>query len=165
MPARRRLLGAAALAALPWQALRTQEPGREAQLARIDDLRPLLAAVRTTRAPLLVLFSTPGCPFCREVRESYLAPRLAEQAALSSPNLLIREVDITGRAMLTDATGVRLREAEFAARYRVRVVPVVTLLGGRGEPLVEPLVGIDRSGFYEAYLARAIDEAQRALRP
>jgi thioredoxin-related protein len=121
--------------------------------------------VRTTRAPLLVLFSTPGCPFCREVRESYLAPRLAEQAALASPTLLIREVDITGAATLADASGTRLREAEFAARFGVRVVPVVMLLGERGQPLVEPLVGIDRSGFYEAYLARAVEQAQRALRP
>jgi hypothetical protein len=98
------------------------------------------------------------------VRDGYLAPRVREQAALAAPTLLIREVDITGSDPLIGADGTPVREADFAARFNVRVVPVVLLLGDRGQPLADPLVGIDRSGFYEAYLARAIEQAQRALR-
>jgi hypothetical protein len=98
------------------------------------------------------------------VRRGYLAPRVAEQAMLTAATLLIREVDITGRTPLTDADGRRTTQAEFAARYGIRVVPVVALLDERARPIGEPLVGIDRSGFYEAYLARAIDAAERRLR-
>lgn len=164
MHARRRLLLAGAglaLGASPW----ARSAAADDHLPPVEDLRPLLAQVRQSRAPLLVLFSTPGCPYCLEVRRNYLVPRLAEQAVLSAPTLLIREVDITGRAPLVDAQGQPTTQAGFAARFGVRVVPVVVLLDERGEVLGEPLVGIDRAGFYEASLARAIELAQRRLRP
>ncbi|HET9024560.1 MAG TPA: thioredoxin fold domain-containing protein [Burkholderiaceae bacterium] len=163
MLARRRLLLTGAAVAFGARA-GAQPAGGQDHLEPIDDLRPLLAQVRQRRVPLLVLFSTPGCPYCREVRRSYLVPRVAEQAAQSSPTLLIREVDITSRAPLTDLQGRRTTQAEFASRFGVRVVPVVALLDDRGQLLGEPLVGIDRSGFYETYLARAIEAAERRLR-
>jgi thioredoxin-related protein len=162
MNARRRLLLAGAAIAA---GARAQQPAAGAgHLETIDDLRPLLAQVRARRAPLLVLFSTPGCPFCLEVRRNYLAPRVAEQAAKPAPTLLVREVDITSQAVLTDAQGRRMTQAEFASRFAVRVVPVVALLDGQGRLLGDPIVGIDRSGFYETYLTRAIEAAERRLR-
>lgn len=162
--ARRRLLLAGACLTFAARA-RAQPASSEARLQPVDDLRLLLAQVRRHRAPLLVLFSTPGCPFCLDVRRNYLAPRVAEQAALSAPTLVIREVDITSRAPLIDAEGLRTTQADFAARFGARVVPVVALFDDRGQVLGDPLVGIDRSGFYEGYLAAAIEQARRRLRP
>jgi thioredoxin-related protein len=136
----------------------------EEHLPSFEDIRPLLAQVRRQRTPLLVLFSTPGCPFCAEVRRNYLAPRAREQVALATPELIIREVDITSRASLIDQEGRTSTQAGFAAQFGVRVVPVVVLFDDRLQLLTDPLVGIDRSGFYEAYLQRAVDQAQRRLR-
>lgn len=163
MHARRRLLLAGASLALGARA-GAQPAGGEEHLQPVDDLRPLLAQVRQRRAPLLVLFSTPGCPYCLEVRRNYLAPRVAEQAALRTPTLLIREVDITSRAAVVDPQGRRITQAEFASQFGVRVVPVVAMFDERLQLLGDPLVGIDRSGFYDAYLVRAIETAQRRLR-
>jgi thioredoxin-related protein len=163
MHARRRLLLAGAAVAFGAGA-GAQPAGGEDSLAAIDDLRTVMAQVRKQRVPLLVLFSTPGCPFCHEVRRSYLAPRVVEQAKLPTPTLLIREVDISSRAPLVDLEGRRTTQAEFAARLNVRMVPVVALFDDRAQLLGEPLVGIDRAGFYEAYLARAIEAAERRLR-
>ncbi len=163
MHARRRLLLAGAAVAFGARAGAQPAAGEE-HLEAIEDLRPLMAQVRKRRAPLLILFSTPGCPFCREVRRSYLAPRVAEQASQPAPSLLIREVDITSRAPLIDAQGRRTTQAEFASRLNVRVVPVVALFDDRAQLLGDPLVGIDRAGFYETYLARAIEAAERRLR-
>lgn len=162
-PSRRRLVLAGAGAALATRVGAQAAQGEE-HLRRVGDLRPLLAQVRQRRAPLLVLFSTPGCPYCHEVRRNYLAPRVAEQATLPDPTVLIREVDITSGAALVDAQGRTITEAAFAARFGIRVVPVVALFDERVQFLGEPLVGIDRSGFYESYLARAIETAQRRLR-
>lgn len=129
-------------------------------LPRIDDLRELTAEVARRAAPLLVLFSTPGCPYCLDVRRNYLAPRAADAAS----TVLIREVEITSTRMLTDLDGSRISERTFAERHGVRVVPVVALFDERVRPLGTPLVGLDQSGFYEAYLQAAIDEAHRRLR-
>jgi thioredoxin-related protein len=158
---RRRLLAGAGLL-LVARAF-AQVPAEE-HLPAVEDLRPLLGQVRRQRVPLLVLFSTPGCPYCLEVRRSYLKPRIAEQAAAVTPTLLIREIDITSRAPLIDAQGKSTTQAEFAARFGFRMVPVVALFDADVKLLADPLVGIDRSDFYEAYLARAIEQAGKRLR-
>ena len=158
---RRRLL--VALLSSPLS-LRAQPGVVEQRLAPLEDLRDLSRSIALYKAPLLILFSTPGCPFCREVRRNYLAPRVAEQAARATPELLLRETDITSERTLTDLSGARITEAAFALRHRVRAVPVVALFDSMLRTIGEPLVGLDRSGFYEAYLASAIDASRQHLR-
>jgi thioredoxin-related protein len=159
---RRRHLLALAAAGVTTAAL----PGVAAQahgesLAPIDDLGALLATVRTTRRPLLLFFTTPGCPYCREVRRNYLAPRVADGAEASG--VTIREVDITSRRVFAELGAQRTSDAALAQRFGVRMVPVILLLDGEAQPLGEPIVGLDRSGFFEARLQGAIDDARRAL--
>ena len=144
--------------------LSAQQRVQEDSLAPLDDLRVLADTIARHRAPLLILFSTPGCPFCREVRRNYLVPRVAEQMDKATPDLLLRETDITSGRTLTDLSGDRITEAAFALRHGVRAVPVVALFDSLLRPIGEPLVGLDRSGFYEAYLASAIDASRKYLR-
>lgn len=134
------------------------------RLPALTDLRDTATLIARYKAPLLVLFSTPGCPFCLEVRRNYLLPRVAEQARESSPTLLLSETDITSKQLIIDLSGGNMTEAAFASRFNVRAVPVVGLFDRSLRLLVEPLVGLDRSGFYEAYLSTAIEEARRRLK-
>jgi len=129
-------------------------------LEPIDDVRALLARVRRERVPLLLFFSTPGCPYCIEVRRNYLAPRAREARA----GVLIREVDIVSQRSFIDTDGKPITEARFAARFGARVVPVVLLVDANLTPLGDPLIGLDGAGFYEAYLANAIEAATAKLR-
>ncbi len=151
------LAAAAALALAGPRAVRAAEAHA---LERIDDLRPLLARVRRERVPLLLFFSTPGCPYCIEVRRNYLAPRARDPRA----GVLIREVDIVAQRSFVDTDGAPITEARFAARFGVRVVPVVLMVDERLTPLVDPLVGLDAAGFYDRYLANAIEAATAKLR-
>ena len=153
----RRRLALQALAALAF--VPAARAAGEAVLPPIDDLRSLAAEAARARVPVIVLFSTPGCPFCREVRQNYLAPRLAEQQQRSRPEYLLREVDITSRRPIGAIDGRSLTEAQFADRYGVGLVPVLIAFDAQWRPLGEPLVGLDRSGFYEAYLDRLISGA------
>lgn len=129
-------------------------------LAHIDDLRPLAAKVRRERMPLLLFFSTPGCPYCLEVRRRYLAPRVKAGAAAG---IEIREVDITSRRTFAGHDGRPISEMELATRFQVRLAPVVVLVNQDLVPLADPLVGIDRAGFYEGFLSSAIDTARAKL--
>lgn len=157
------MAGAAAAAALYVSRVVAQTAAQQQHLPPVDDLRLLTAAVARHKAPLLILFSTPGCPFCREVRQAYLAPRLAEQARNRTPELLLHEVDITSQRPVIDLAGTKTTEADFAGRFNVRVVPVVALFDQTLQWLAEPLVGLDRSGFYEGYLTAAIATARKRL--
>jgi thioredoxin-related protein len=144
--------------------LRAQPSAADEHLSPLGDLRVLASSIARHRAPLLVLFSTPGCPFCREVRRNYLVPRVTEQAGNAIPELVLRETNITSEHTIVDLSGARITEADFALRHRVRAVPVVALFDSSLRPIGEPLVGLDRSGFYEGYLASAIDVARKHLR-
>ena len=95
--------------------LLAQPSGANEHLPPLGDLRVLASSIARHKAPLLVLFSTPGCPFCREVRRNYLAPRVAEQAGKATPELLLRETDITSERTITDLSGVRSTEKAFRA--------------------------------------------------
>jgi len=150
------LLALAAVAFVP-----VARAAADSELKPIDDLPELAAASARAGIPIVVLFSTPGCPYCKEVRESYLAPRLAEQRRRPAPEYLLREVDITSRRAVGTIDGRPLTEAQFAERHGVRLVPVLIAFDSQWRPLGEPLVGLDRSGFYESYLDRLIADALR----
>jgi thioredoxin-related protein len=155
---RRQLLCAALL--LPWG---TGRAAGEQSLPAASNLKQLGAESARLKAPIVILFSTPGCPYCLEVRRNYLAPRLASGDA-RAPQLLIREIDITSRERVIDFDGSATTEADLAGRYGVRMVPVVMALDSRGKPIGEPLVGLDRSGFYESYLQTLLTQAQSSMR-
>lgn len=152
-----RLASLALLALAP--GARAQGGAAAAELPRIDDLRRLAAQMRRERVPLLLFFSTPGCPYCVEVRRSYLVPRLKDRA-----EVLIREVETVSRRSFVGLDGKPHTEAALASRFGVRAVPVVQLVDASMQPTGAPLVGIDAAGFYDAYLAAAIDEARLAMR-
>lgn len=150
---RRRLLLTAVLLACVMRAA-----AGDATLPPAGDLRALATESARSRAPILLLFTTPGCPYCLEVRRSYLAPRLAEGGPRAP---LIREIDISSDARMIDFDGRATTQAAVAARYGMRIVPAVMAIDAKGRPLGTPLIGIDRAGFYEGYLQALLDEAQR----
>ncbi len=157
---RRRSLLTAAL--LSWPLLRAMAQD-EPLLPLASDLRGLGATSRRTQQPIVLLFSTPGCPYCRDVRRNYLAPMLAAGTPVA-PAPLIQEVVITSSAALVDFDGRALTHAQFAERRGVSVSPVVMALDGRGQVIGEPLVGLDAAGFYNAYLEALLARARAQVR-
>lgn len=158
MQRRSLLIATALLAAAPARS----EPQTEALLPLATDLRQLAEQGRRARLPVVLLFSTPGCPYCLEVRRNYLAPLVAAGTP-AAPAPLIREVVITGRSALVDFDGRATTHARFAESLGIAMVPVVMAVDSRGRSVGEPLVGLDPSGFYNAYLesllARAREQA------
>jgi hypothetical protein len=152
-------LGALALSGAFAPLARAQ--GGSESLARIDDLRALAAQVGKEQRPLLLFFSTPGCPYCTQVRRSYLAPRVREG---DRSGVTIREVEITASRSFVGLDGRRISESAFAAGYSVRMVPVVLLVDAAMKPLADPLVGIGAADFYESFLVEAIETASRKMR-
>lgn len=127
-----------------------------ADLPRIDDLRSLAAQSRRERMPLLLFFSTPGCPYCARARREYLGPLHAQG---QTAGVLIREVEIVSARTMVDLDGAPLRESALADRFGVRMVPHVELVDAELKPLGKPLIGIDAAGFYGDYLKDAIASA------
>lgn len=111
------------------------------------------------RKPFLLMFSLPGCPYCKVVRRNYLIPLLRDAAPADRP--VIREVQITSRDSLTGFDGKPTTQSALATRYGVQVAPTVIVVNAEGELLADPIVGGDNNGFYSAYLDRALEAATK----
>lgn len=125
------------------------------------DLRHEGQLIQQKGKPLVVLFSLPGCPFCKEVRENYLVPLVRDAAP--ADQAIVREIDITSNGTLKDFDGKPVSQKDFAARYKVQVTPTVLMLDAAGKPLAEPLVGSGMAGFYGAYLDNALAASRKGL--
>jgi thioredoxin-related protein len=116
---------------------------------------------RERKAPLVVLFSLPGCPYCEIVRRSHLAPMLRDPS--QSGRVIIRQVDIDSDRAVTGFSGEPTTHAAIARAQGVRAAPVVAFWDGEGKPVADPLTGMLLPDFYSAYLDSAIDTARSRL--
>jgi thioredoxin-related protein len=111
-------------------------------------------AAHATQRVIVVLFSTGGCQWCQRVREEFLLPMLANPA--DAARIIVREVDIDGRAAIADFSGAATTHAAFASQHEVRFAPTVQILGPGGEQLAAPLIGFATADYYGFYLDERI---------
>ena len=148
---RRRLLVAAAMAvpALPVRA--------ESALARPVSLPRHAQAAAARGDPLVLLVSLAGCPYCEQVRQSYLLPMAAQGAP-------VFQIDIGSSSAVTDFDGVS-RSHDAITRVRsARFAPTVMFLDPEGRELAERLVGAGLADFYGALLEQRMQTAREKLR-
>ena len=146
---RRQLLAAPLLAPV----LARAAPARH--LPQPGSLASSLEAALARRRALVVLVSLPGCPWCKLVRESYLAPMLAE----GQP---VIELDMQDAGGIVGFDGAASTPARIAQGLRVRIAPTVLFLGRGARELAPRLAGVASADFYGAYLQERVDTANRA---
>jgi thioredoxin-related protein len=114
------------------------------------------------KVPVMVLFTTPSCPYCEQVKREYLIPMQKDPAYRA--RVIIREVTINSTAPLTGFDGTLTTEGAFAAAHKVYLVPTVMVFDTQGNAASEPVVGLLIPDYYFGYLMSAIDEGQRKVR-
>ena len=149
-------IGALILACAPWVALDASE------LSRAADLRAEAGAAARTGQPLIVIYSRDDCRFCQTIKREHLAPMAADTRRGKRP--VIREISQDRETPLIDFNGQATTHAAFAAREKIKLVPVVAFYGPNGRKLAEPIVGARLPDFYQSYLDDAIDQASRQLK-
>ncbi len=149
---RRRLLAFAG-AGIASVAARAQ-PG--AVLPHPQSLAAELARALAARKTLVVMVSLEGCPYCKIVRESYLAPLRAE----GQP---IVQVEIARALPVLDFQGRATTHEQLAKQWQARVAPTVLFFGREGRMAAPALAGMAIPDFYGAYLQERIDAANRSV--
>ena len=149
---RRRHVAAAALA-LGLPGARADEPKLPVAVALPEHLRLALQQGK----PLVVMVSLPGCPFCKAVRESHLAPMQREEG------LPVVQIDMMSRATLRDFQGASVTHEQQIDTWGIRVAPTVLFFGRRGQEVAQRLVGAYLPDFYGAYLEQRLETARKAL--
>ena len=127
------------------------------------NLQKEAAQAQAEGKPLVLMFSLPGCPYCKVVRQNYLAPMLTENPESERP--VLREVHITSDRPLVGFDGSQTSQSALASRYDVRIAPTLIFVDARGDLLADPIVGGDGTGFYLAYLDSAFAASAKKLLP
>lgn len=116
------------------------------------ELRSALAKGRA----LVVMVSLEGCPFCRIVRENYLASMHAE----GQP---VVQLEMKRALPLLDFAGSSTTHGAFVDALGVKVAPTVLFFGRSGKEAAPRLAGTSIPDFYGAYLQDRVDAANRAV--
>jgi len=130
-----------------------------AMLQQVRDFRE--AGAEAAGRTLLLAVTREGCPYCAQLRRDVLAPM--DISGEYAERVLIREMMMQPDTLVVDFDGQETSTAAVAARYGVRIAPTVLLLDAAGEPLADPIVGINSSELYGHYLDEAIESAAGAV--
>lgn len=147
---------------LAWGLALPGTAGAASGLVHAKDFKTDARDAARRKVPILLLFSTPGCPYCERVRHEYLMPM--HQDSAYNTRVIIREVTVGSTTPLIDFDGIPTTEGAYAAAHKVSIVPTVLVLDTRGNDASEAIVGLLIPDFYFGYLEAAIDEGVRKVR-
>lgn len=149
-------------AILAWGAapLVSAQPADRLPIAKSFEADSKLAAAK--KIPILVLYTSPGCPFCERAKSEYLVPMLKDPAYKNK--VIMREVDITSQSPLTLFNGSKSTGAEFAAQHKVAVVPTIKVINAQNSEVADPIIGLLIPDYYFGYIDSAISGGLQKMR-
>jgi thioredoxin-related protein len=138
-------------------------PARAADgLVHAHDFQTDARTATKRQVPILVVFTSPTCPYCERVKHDYLIPMHKDPAYRK--RVIIREVTVNATTPLIGFDGTLTTEGAFATANKVFMVPTVKVLDTRGNDASEAIVGMLTPDYYFGYLESAIDEGGRKVR-
>ena len=130
-------------------------------LPAVTDMQQLGQEAAAKNLPILILFSMRGCPYCDFIRDDYLVPMLDDPAYMNK--VIIREIYTDSFNNIRDFNGNSIEAMELAQQYQATLAPTLVFIDGKGQQLVEKMVGVTTPDFYGAYLDRAINQSYQRL--
>jgi thioredoxin-related protein len=130
---------------------------RAATLPAPRSLHDELSAALQRGRPLLVMASLDGCPFCKRVRDGFLAPLRAESG---QP---VVQLDMGSAAVVRGFDGKPSTHDGLLRSWKVTVAPTVLFFGRGGREAAERLVGASIPDYYGAYLEQRLQVALKSL--
>jgi len=132
-------------------------PAGAATLPAPASLADELAGALARGQPLLVMASLHGCPYCRLVRDSFLAPLRQETG---QP---VVQLDFGQHGRVLGFDGRPSTHDALLKGWGIRVAPTVLFFGRGGREVAERLVGAAIPDFYGAYLQERLQVARKSL--
>ena len=134
-----------------------QAQAQEAVLPPSKSLAQELAAALGAGKPLVVMVSLHGCPFCKAVRQSYLAPMHRDEG------LAVVQVDMQSRQATRDFKGMATTHDALIRGWGIKLAPTLLFFGRGGNEVAERLAGASVPDFYGAYLDERLAAAKQRL--
>lgn len=131
------------------------------ELPAIKNFREEASESTSKQAPILVLFMTQTCPYCKIALKEFLLPMQNDPEYDSK--VILRQIDIGSSSKLTDINGKITTQSKLAKTLNIRAVPTVVIFDSLGQELVR-IEGLLTADFYQSYLDTAISESQAKMK-
>jgi thioredoxin-related protein len=132
------------------------------RLASSLDMVALAKLSRDKGVPILLMFSTEDCNYCKRLEADVLGPM--RLAGIDPQRVIMRKVLMDDADTLQDFSGRKLNAENFGIYRGVDVVPTLQLVDAAGTELVPKIVGYQTPGLYGSYLEQAIEVSQALMK-
>lgn len=131
------------------------------RVAMTDDLVAVGALSQENGVPILLMFSTEDCMYCKRLEAEVLGPM--QKSGVDPKRVILRKVMMDEYDTLRDFSGHERNAESFAINRGVEIVPTLELVDATGKTLVPKIIGYQTPGLYGDYLEKAIDVSQSLL--
>ncbi|MCP3850415.1 MAG: thioredoxin fold domain-containing protein [Gammaproteobacteria bacterium] len=129
---------------------------------KIKDLRKTARLAQEKSLPILIMFGTDGCPYCRLLKEDFLIPMLI--SGDYQDKVIIREAHISPGESIIDFQGKKISIGEFSQRYKVTLFPTMAFVDNTGQPLIKNIIGVTTPSLFGGTLDDSIDQAHMMVK-
>lgn len=128
------------------------------RVEQTNDLTAVGALSQKNGVPILLMFSTEDCSYCKQLEAEVLGPM--RKAGIDPKRVILRKVMMDEYDTLRDFSGRERNADSFATSRGIDMVPTLELLDAKGKILVPKIVGYQTPGVYDVYLEQAIEVSQ-----
>jgi len=133
-----------------------------ADVPMADSLQAEAKDAAGRKVPIMLLFTSPHCSYCEQVKAEYLGPMVNDPAYRGK--VIIRQIEAGSDWTLVGFDGRKTTHGDFAASQKVGMVPTIKLVDARGRELAKPIVGMSIPDYYFGYIQAAMEEALEKTR-
>jgi len=126
-----------------------------------DNLAALGALSAEKGVPILLMFSTEHCSYCKRLEAEVLGPM--RKAGIDPKRVILRKIMMDEYDTLRDFNGRERNADSYGTARGVEIVPTLELVDATGKTLVPKIIGFQTPGFYSGYLEKAIEVSQSRL--
>jgi len=112
------------------------------------------------KTPILIMFSIPGCGYCKKIKEDILSPMA--QMEEYNDKIIIRHVDASSFDEINNFYNEAVSHNEFSFARAINFFPTVVLVDNYGSTLGK-IVGVPNEEMYWTDLDEAIEKSTKKL--
>lgn len=116
---------------------------------------------RTKKIPIMVLFSSVHCDYCKFIKEEFLNPMIKSGDYLDK--VIIKVVEDDEGDEVIDFNKKIIDSGDFSDRYNIIFTPTIVFISSDGAEVTERIVGLGNVEYYGGFLDEAIDNAQTKI--
>lgn len=114
------------------------------------------------KLPIMLVFTSPFCPYCERVKAEYLGPMVDDPAYRDK--VIIRQIEAGSDWSLIGFDGKKTTHGAFAASQKILMVPTIKVFDAQGKEVAKPIVGFLTPDYYFGYIETAMNEGLDKMR-